>query len=112
VEKDCQGDQGIPLQGNEMSVTGQSWKGRLEQGLYDALIETLQVLEVRAMKQDQDRHDFAEAQARVWTAIALTFSQEICLPLREEHLTKVIHFTKYFNESVHYLSGALSCGSA
>ncbi len=104
-QKDRQRHPHMAGQSDEASIAGRFGKGGAQQSEDDALIERLEVFEMRAVIQHQDGHDLAIGQPRLWPALLAT-----CRPLRQQPsfpawiktLAKIIELTKIFHEPVEH----------
>src|SRR4051794_19942843 len=104
-QKDRQGHPDMGGQGNEARIKGGFWEGQAEQGENDALVECLEIAEVRAVIQHQDGHDLAVSEPCLWSALLdrlCLFAQQPSLPMWAKRLAKIIELAEIFHEPVEH----------
>jgi hypothetical protein len=92
-------------QSDEAGITGGFGKGRAQQSADDAVVERLELAEVRAVIQHQDGHDLAIDQSRLWSALLGRldlFAQQPSVPMRAKRLAKIIELTEILHEPVEH----------
>src|SRR3954471_4796113 len=92
-------------QSDEARIAGDLGKGRAQQGENDALVERLEVPEMRAVIQHQDGHDLAVSQPRLWPALLGRLgllAQQLRLPMRAKGLAKIVELAEILHEPVEH----------
>ena len=90
---------------DEARITGGLRNGRAPQGENDALVERLEIPEIRAVIQHQDGHDLAASQSCLWSTLLgrlCSLAQQPSFPMRAKGLAKVVELTEVLYEPVEH----------
>src|SRR6201994_1692433 len=90
---------------DEAFIAGRMPKIRAQELKNDAIVERLEVLELRTVIEHHKRHDFAVAKTGLRPMLAfrrVTIGHKIGLPLRPDLLAKVVKFAKSLHEPIEH----------
>src|ERR1700761_7682845 len=97
---------------DEAFIAGRMPKIRAQELKNDAIVERLEVLELRTVIEHHKRHDFAVAKTGLRSMLAVrrvTIGHKIGLPLRPDLLAKVVKFAKSLHKPIEHPGLHTSC---
>src|SRR5215813_286648 len=101
VEIPAQGDQGPGHQLDKAAVADEGREVRAQLSRHIRGVVMFEVAIVATMEVHDDRHELAQRQGRLASALELTALQQPLQVQRLKPLAKVIDFTEHSNESTH-----------